>query len=563
MKAFGSVKMAASSSALHGVFAVNKPIGMSSAQAIRDCQHHFNPSNLFKPMIEQEMAVRAQESNTKRKRRGFSKKNLRVKMGHGGTLDPLATGVLILGVGKGTKSLQSFLLCTKTYETVVLFGANTDTYDRVGKILGKKPYEHITRPMVEEALTSFRGKFQQMPPLYSALKMEGKPLYEYAREGKPIPREISTREVDVSELELVEWYEPGEHTHRWPADKATDFERRFAEQVWAIEKQQMASPKLTPEEEEEEIKALKEHENFKRKADESVDALVYDHDSNKRRRKVSNEPPSRKPPAMFSKNPPLMSGALGPLPPPPPKPGRGSNLIPEASASDSSSPWEGKGPPAAKIRMTVTTGFYVRSFCHDLGVKVGSAAMMAELCRTRQSDFFVGSDNCLEFSDLAKGESVWAPQVKDMLSQWNHRPPDAPSHTIRTRQDQPAGEDENTAQDASPTKSKEFHDAVTSQGKYSNKKPALPTPQPSSPVRASKSKESASSKIEEAEVLKSEQPKGNDDPADASQALTTPTLPASREIPKSSIENKAEDEAKEVYEEPLGASSDTLAASKA
>ncbi|KAI8633050.1 trub family pseudouridylate synthase-containing protein [Xylariaceae sp. FL1651] len=441
--------MAASSSAsapvLDGVFGINKPMGMSSAQVIRDCQHHFNPSALFKPMIDQELANRSQESNNKKKRRKFGKNDIRVKMGHGGTLDPLATGVLILGIGKGTKSLQSFLDCTKTYETIVLFGASTDTYDRVGKILKKTAYDHITRPLVEEALKSFRGKYHQMPPLYSALKMEGKPLYEYAREGKPIPREIATREVEVSDLELVEWYEPGTHSHRWPAEEATNFERSFAEQVWKVEKDQMTSKKLTPDEEEADTKARKDHENFKRKADENVDALVYDR-FNKRRK--ANDP----------KDVPMMSGALGEMPPAAPKPGKGSNLIPQAPASDLPLPWDDKGPPAARIRMTVTSGFYVRSFCHDLGAKVSSSAMMAELCRNRQGDFILGSPNCLEFSDLAKGEDVWAPQVKDMLSLWSRKSQagavQAPLRAKKNRpaskvQDAPSGQPNNIGETSS------------------------------------------------------------------------------------------------------------------
>ncbi|KAI0381874.1 trub family pseudouridylate synthase-containing protein [Hypomontagnella monticulosa] len=515
MKATRFVKMAASSSVLDGVFGINKPIGMSSAQVIRDCQHHFNPSTFFKPMIEQEKAIRAQESNSKRKRRGFGKNDLRVKMGHGGTLDPLATGVLILGVGKGTKSLQSFLDCTKVYETVVLFGASTDTYDRVGKILKKTSYDHITRPMVEEALDSFRGKYQQMPPLYSALKMEGKPLYEYAREGKPLPREIATREVEVSELELVEWYEPGEHPHRWPAEEATTFERNFAEQVWKLEKQQMTSKKLTPEEEEEETKALKEHENFKRKADESVDALVYDRVNNKRR-KTSKRP----------SNPPLMSGALGSLPPAaPPKPGRGSNLIPTSLDPDAPPSWEDKGPPAAKIRMTVTSGFYVRSFCHDLGVKIGSAAMMAELCRSRQGEFVLGSSNCLEYSDLGKGESVWAPQVKDMLSQWNSKPRSAPTEApIRAKQNPAATNEEKSAQSASPAKPKDSGNAEKSgdEDKPSSKAPALPTPKSSSPVQEAQPVEETVSKTE---------PANSDGPVtNGALPPTTTTLPKPQEV---------------------------------
>ncbi|OTA94830.1 hypothetical protein M434DRAFT_394337 [Hypoxylon sp. CO27-5] len=512
--------MAASSSVLDGVFGINKPMGMSSAQVIRDCQHHFNPSTFFKPMIDQQKADRAQESNTKRKRRGFGKNDIRVKMGHGGTLDPLATGVLILGVGKGTKSLQSFLDCTKTYETVVLFGASTDTYDRVGKILKKTSYEHITRPMVEEALSSFRGKFQQMPPLYSALKMEGKPLYEYAREGKPIPREIATREVEVTELELVEWYEPGEHSHRWPAEEATTFERNFAEQVWKIEKQQMTSKKLTPEEEEEETKALKEHENFKRKADESVDALVYDR-VNKRRK--------------TSQHPPLMSGALGDLPPASPKPGRGSNLIPIDSNADAPPPWEDKGPPAARIRMTVTSGFYVRSFCHDLGVKIGSAAMMAELCRSRQGDFVLGSSNCLEYSDLEKGESVWAPKVKDMLAQWNSKSRgktiEAP---LRAKQNQPANTSERLPRNVSPEKLKGSNDTTTSEAKSSSKTQALPTPKPSSPIQDTESKEVVDSNSQETN--------GENDQVNTVQTTAAASVPAPQDPPLSDTKGKDVDE---------------------
>jgi tRNA pseudouridine55 synthase len=339
------------------------------------------------------------------------KRDLRVKMGHGGTLDPLATGVLILGVGKGTKSLQNFLNCTKTYEAIVLFGASTDTYDRVGRIIKKSRYDEITRPLVEKALEGFRGRYKQMPPLYSALKMEGKPLYEYAREGKPIPREIATREVEVSELELVEWYEPGTHNHRWPTEEAQETEKNFANSVWRVAKRQVASEeepmKLTPEQEEQETKALAEWETTKRKAEERVDELVYDEAHATKRRRM-NQPA------------PMMSGALGELPTPPA--GRGSNLIPPPPAPNTPPPWEGKGPPAAKIRMTVTSGFYVRSLCHDLGEKLGCGAMMAELCRSRQGEFVLDGPTCLDYYDLLKGEDVWGPKVDSMITLWMKKP---------------------------------------------------------------------------------------------------------------------------------------------
>lgn len=391
--------------------AINKPYGMSSAQVIRDCQEYFNPSNLFAPLLEQEAEARARESKGQQKRRGRMKRDLRVKMGHGGTLDPLATGVLILGVGKGTKSLSNFITCTKTYETVVLFGASTDTYDRVGRIVKKSRYDEVTRPMVEQALESFRGKYRQMPPLFAALKMDGKPIYEYAREGKPLPREIETREVEVSELEMLEWYEPGTHNHRWPTEEAQESEKYLVNSVWRLGKQQAESgetpKKLTPEQEEQETQALAEWEITKQKADERVDNLIKDKKSNRRK-------PSPTKPA-------LMSGALGELPPAIPK-GKGSNLIPPPPEPGTPPPWEGKGPPAAKLRMTVTSGFYVRSLCHDLGEKLGCGGMMAELVRTRQGEFSLGTEECLEYDELAKGENVWGPQVETMLTHWMNKP---------------------------------------------------------------------------------------------------------------------------------------------
>jgi tRNA pseudouridine55 synthase len=350
-------------------------------------QHHFNPSKLFAPWISTEKSIRDRESHNQRRRR--REKEIQVKIGHGGTLDPLATGVLITGVGKGTKALQNFLLCSKAYEAVVLFGASTDTYDRVGKILKRAPYEHITKDMVEEALKQYRGKFMQLPPLFSALKMNGKPLYEYAREGKAIPKEIERRPVEVLELEMLEWMEGGTHNHKAPTEDAGYAEINIANKLW---KQEGALPASTETESEE---TLDNFESKKRKLSDAQDDLVFEKPPSKHRKSVSSQDTT-------------MSGGL-----PPPS----SDLVStsEAKTQDSAPPV--KGPPAVRLRMTVTSGFYVRSLAHDLGAAVGSAALMAELERTRQAEFEVGK-NVLEYGDLAKGEDVWGPKVEAMLDDW-------------------------------------------------------------------------------------------------------------------------------------------------
>ncbi|CAN8095987.1 unnamed protein product [Discula destructiva] len=404
---------------LDGVFAINKPYGMSSAQVIRDCKTYFDPSPLFAPMLQQTRDERAKEQlHGQHHRRRKIKQRIDVKLGHGGTLDPMATGVLILGVGRGTKSLQQFLSCTKTYETVVVFGATSDTYDRCGKVLQTRPYDHITRDKVEAALDSFRGTYQQMPPIYSALKMEGKPLYEYAREGKPIPRKIETREVTVTDLEIVEWYEPGSHHHHWPTDEATAAEKQLTEELFRVEEQQKSGRTLSAEEEAADSKALEEHQDVKRKFEEAQDQLVQERKSKKQRRQETREAQQKDREAKKSADGPMspvMSGALGDLPPK----GKGSDLVPPVKPG-TPAPWADKGPPAVRIRMTSTSGFYVRSFAHDLGQKLDSAGMMAELIRKRQSDFVLGTENCLEYDDLAKGEAVWGPKLENMIWKWNN-----------------------------------------------------------------------------------------------------------------------------------------------
>jgi tRNA pseudouridine55 synthase len=348
----------------------------------------------------------ARDNHNQRQRRKV--KDPKVKIGHGGTLDPLATGVLIAGVGSGTKSLQDFLLCTKTYEAVVLFGTGTDSYDRLGKVITHAPTEHITKEMVEQALEQFRGKFMQLPPLFSALKMNGKPLYEYARENLPIPREIERRPVEVEQLEMVEWMEPGTHNHKPPTDEAGHAEINLAKMIW---KQESVLPPKSPKSSEAEKVAQEKFEDKKRKMSENQDELVHERPKSRRKTYTTETTPG-----------PVMSGGLQEPPATSDETATTEQDAPVTKSIEAvPASTQSLGPPAARIRMTVTSGFYVRSLCHDLGVAVGSAALMAELERTRQGQFSLGNNNVLEYDDLSKGEAVWGPKLEDMIKAWEKK----------------------------------------------------------------------------------------------------------------------------------------------
>lgn len=197
-------------SKMNGIFAVNKPSGPSSADIVFQLKKAMNASTLIEGS-EANTGGAGKKKNAKSRRRGGKQwwKNRQqdvVKVGHGGTLDPLAEGVCVIGVGEGTKQLTNFLTdCTKTYEAVAMFGVSTDTYDSTGQITERAPTKHLTVDAIKKAISDkFSGEILQFPPIYSALKMNGKPLYEYAREGLPLPKPIESRKVKVDFFEVVD-----------------------------------------------------------------------------------------------------------------------------------------------------------------------------------------------------------------------------------------------------------------------------------------------------------------------------------------------------------------------
>ena len=124
------------------------------------------------------------------------------KIGHAGTLDPNATGILLACVGKATKIAKLLTEYDKEYEAVIKFGVTTDTYDREGKITRIKEDLRISEEEVRKAVESFRGEIWQTPPLYSAIKQKGRRLYQYARAGKKVERD--KRRVIIKDLQILE-----------------------------------------------------------------------------------------------------------------------------------------------------------------------------------------------------------------------------------------------------------------------------------------------------------------------------------------------------------------------
>lgn len=203
---------------MNGIFAIEKPSGITSNQFLMKLQSVLNRSTIFSKEIQRAMEEKRQQYEketgqkaSKRKLRKVSK----VKLGHGGTLDPLASGVMVIGIGTGTKQLANYLSgTTKVYETEALFGASTTSGDVEGEIIAKTSASHLKWDELKKLESKFIGPIKQTPPIYAALKMNGKPLHEYAREGKPLPRKIEPREVTIYDLKIYEDSLSRAHEHQ-------------------------------------------------------------------------------------------------------------------------------------------------------------------------------------------------------------------------------------------------------------------------------------------------------------------------------------------------------------
>ncbi|GAA5849903.1 hypothetical protein JCM9279_002458 [Rhodotorula babjevae] len=293
---------------LSALFALNKPTGIPSMTLLNRLQPLFSASALFRDPNKPNQDNSAKRGARGGRRGGRGRRDDKVKMGQGGTLDPLADGVLVVGTNAATKSLSRFLDCTKEYRAIGLVGCSTDSYDSQGKRVRTCAWDGVTRQSVEDALARFRGEIEQTPPIYSALKMDGKPLYEYARTNTPLPRPIPPRKVTVFSLELVNFVDGADHAYEYPADELDEGARSELERL-----EKMVKEGRTEVPAEDEVAAAPEPAP------------------------TSSEPTAR--------------------------------------------------PPTFEIKMTVSSGTYVRSIVHDLGLALGSAAHVVKLTRTRQGEF--------------------------------------------------------------------------------------------------------------------------------------------------------------------------------
>ena len=138
--------------------------------------------------------------------RGIMARRLKIKkmkVGHAGTLDPLATGVMIVCTGKATKRIDELQAHTKEYVATIALGATTPSFDLETEIDATYPTHHITREMVEEVLKKFTGRIEQVPPAFSACKIDGKRAYKMARKGKEV--ELKAKILVIDEIELLDF----------------------------------------------------------------------------------------------------------------------------------------------------------------------------------------------------------------------------------------------------------------------------------------------------------------------------------------------------------------------
>ncbi|CAI4049315.1 hypothetical protein SKDZ_14G0410 [Saccharomyces kudriavzevii ZP591] len=344
---------------MNGIFAIEKPSGITSNQFMLKLQHALTKSQVFSKQIQSATAERKQQYEqqtgkkaSKRKLRKVSK----VKMGHGGTLDPLASGVLIIGIGTGTKKLANYLSGTvKVYESEALFGVSTTSGDVEGEILSQNSVKHLNFDHLKTVEEKFVGQLKQTPPIYAALKMDGKPLHQYAREGKPLPRAIEPRQVNIYDLKV------------FPDSLKRDHDYPFL--------------RPTTEEAIDTVKNLN--------ANMLNDILYFSKDYREKHGLDSEVAKVEEP-------------------------------LPLSKEEEQEIAKEGNSYRAPKLhfKANVSSGTYIRSLVSDIGKAMRSSCYMVKLIRLQQQDWSLERNNVFQLADFTeRDEEVWRKVLEKVLDE--------------------------------------------------------------------------------------------------------------------------------------------------
>lgn len=341
---------------MNGIFAIDKPSGISSNQFMMKLQHALNNSNVFSKEIQRATAERIkqyQEQTGKKASKRKLRKVSKVKMGHGGTLDPLASGVLVIGIGTGTKKLSEYLSGTvKEYESEALFGTSTTSGDVEGEILSQNSVKQLDLNELKTVEEKFKGSLKQTPPIFAALKMDGKPLYEYAREGKPLPRAIEPRQVTIYDLKIFP--DSLSRNHNYPLLRPTTGQ----------------------------TKEVVERLN---------NGLLND-------------------PLYYSKEYCTKHGWEKET----------VEVQPKELSKDESEQIESQGDdyraPLLHFKAQVSSGTYIRSLVNDIGKSMQSSSYMVKLIRLAQKEWSLEKQNVFKLEDFTeRDEKVWSKVLEEVL----------------------------------------------------------------------------------------------------------------------------------------------------
>ncbi|GAV52804.1 hypothetical protein ZYGR_0AI00860 [Zygosaccharomyces rouxii] len=334
---------------MNGIFAIEKPSGITSNQFMMRLQQILTNSQVFSKDIQRATSERMkqfQEQTGKKASKRKLRKVSKVKMGHGGTLDPLASGVLVIGIGTGTKKLAEYLSGTvKVYESEALFGVSTTSGDVEGEIISRNSVNHLRMEDLKTMEEKFVGSLKQTPPIYAALKMDGKPLHEYAREGKPLPRAIEPRQVTVYDLQVMN--DSLTKNHGYP------FMRPSGEALETLQKLNTSM----------------------------LDDTLYFSKEYCEKQGWDNEEARVEKPVPLSEQESLEIEKQG----------------------------DEYRAPLLHFKSKVSSGTYIRSLISDIGKAMMSSCYMVKLIRVQQKDWSLESQNVLQLSDFTeRDEKVWS-----------------------------------------------------------------------------------------------------------------------------------------------------------